>query len=106
MIERFSNPHFRKGREDLLVFIHRKASASGKKSRASHNASASATPQPAMDNSQQQLTDQRLVALERQVQFLHLQVTHTFSPTVTWRYSRTDALHSYTLCDLALVPVI
>eukprot|EP00730_Choanoeca_flexa_P010163 TRINITY_DN1619_c0_g1_i1.p1 TRINITY_DN1619_c0_g1~~TRINITY_DN1619_c0_g1_i1.p1 ORF type:complete len:327 (+),score=82.28 TRINITY_DN1619_c0_g1_i1:158-1138(+) len=73
MIERFSNPHFRRGREDLLVFIHRKSSSS-KKSRASNsNASASATPQPTMDTSQQQVTDQRLVALERQVQFLHLQ---------------------------------
>ncbi|EDQ88413.1 uncharacterized protein MONBRDRAFT_37599 [Monosiga brevicollis MX1] len=75
MIERFSNPYFRRGREDLLHLIHRKSSAASAKKSRTPNPSTPVMQQPTQEfqSRQQHLTDQRLVALERQVQFLHLQ---------------------------------
>jgi len=85
MIERFINPNFRLGREDLLVNIHRKAPTTIKRNKSEAGGSTATTPAPSeagdagMDantfggDGHSQLVESRLVALERQVQFLHLQ---------------------------------
>lgn len=78
MIERFSNQYFRRGREDLLVHIRRKATTASKKTKAASSAPSMPTSEMASLNFQTQqaspMVESRIVALERQVQFLHLQV--------------------------------
>ena len=89
MIERFSHPHFLLGHEDLLPLIHRKISTPiSTKRNKSDILSSPSTPTPSEIGiptavaaaaataavGQSQLVESRLVALERQVQFLHLQV--------------------------------
>lgn len=78
MIERFSNPNFLLGRSDLLLNIQRKAASSSKR-----NKNSESSTQIDTDNSNVMI-ENRLVALERQVQFLHLQVRDNLKLLEVW----------------------